>query len=83
MITVSKEDYLKAIAEAEAEGETVISAMLAHWLTVIRPAVTAALNRLKKDRMVAIKSDGRVQLTSQGWQTLRVPRSRLRVRSVF
>ena len=50
MITVSKEDYLKAIAEAEAEGETVISATLAHWLAVTRPAVTAALKRLKKDR---------------------------------
>jgi len=32
-ITVSKEDYLKTIAEAEAEGETVISATLAHWLS--------------------------------------------------
>ena len=49
MITVSKEDYLKAVAEAEAEGETVISATLAHWLAVTRPAVTAALKRLKKD----------------------------------
>ena len=29
MITVSKEDYLKAILEAEAEGENVISATLA------------------------------------------------------
>jgi DtxR family Mn-dependent transcriptional regulator len=68
MITVSKEDYLKAIAEAETEGETVISATLSHWLTVTRPAVTAALKRLKKDGMVAIKSDGRIQLTSQGRQ---------------
>jgi DtxR family Mn-dependent transcriptional regulator len=66
MITVSKEDYLKAIAEAEAEGETVISAMLAHWLAVTRPAVTAALKRLKKDGMATVKSDGRIQLTSQG-----------------
>jgi len=68
MITVSKEDYLKAIAEAEAEGETVISATLAHWLAITRPAVTAALKRLKKDGMVAVKSDGRIQLTSQGRQ---------------
>ena len=29
MITVSKEDYLKAILEAESEGESVISARLA------------------------------------------------------
>ncbi len=68
MITVSKEDYLKAIAEAEQEGETVISATLAHWLSVTRPAVTAALKRLKKDGMVAVKSDGRIQLTSTGRQ---------------
>ncbi len=68
MITISKEDYLKALAEAEAEGETVISATLAHWLAVSRPAVTAALKRLKKDGMVAVKNDGRIQLTSQGRQ---------------
>ena len=67
-ITVSKEDYLKAIAEAEGEGETVISATLAHWLAVTRPAVTAALKRLKKDGMVTVKSDGRIQLTSLGRQ---------------
>jgi DtxR family Mn-dependent transcriptional regulator len=66
MITVSKEDYLKAIAEAEAEGQTVISATLAHWLAVSRPAVTAALKRLKKDGMVTVKNDGRIQLTPQG-----------------
>ena len=36
MITVSKEDYLKAIFEAESEGEAVISATLANWLKVLR-----------------------------------------------
>lgn len=65
-ITVSKEDYLKAIAEAEAEGETVISATLAHWLSVTRPAVTTALKRLSKDGLVRVSKDGRVQLTSDG-----------------
>jgi len=65
-ITVSKEDYLKAIAEAEAEGETVISATLAHWLSVTRPAVTTALRRLAKDSLVRVSKDGRVQLTSEG-----------------
>lgn len=65
-ITVSKEDYLKAIAEAEAEGQTVIPATLAHWLSVTRPAVTFALKRLTKDGLVAIKSDGHIQLTSRG-----------------
>src|SRR5215471_9203979 len=68
MITVSKEDYLKAIAEAEAEGQTVIPATLAHWLSVTRPAVTFALKRLRKDGLVSVKSDGHIQLTSQGRQ---------------
>jgi DtxR family Mn-dependent transcriptional regulator len=68
MITISKEDYLKALAVAEAEGETVISATLAHWLAVSRPAVTAAVKRLKRDGLVTVKGDGRIQLTSQGRQ---------------
>jgi DtxR family transcriptional regulator, Mn-dependent transcriptional regulator len=65
-ITVSKEDYLKTIAEAEAEGVTVISATLAHWLSVTRPAVTTALKRLSKDGLVRVAKDGRVQLTGDG-----------------
>jgi DNA-binding transcriptional ArsR family regulator len=64
MIMISKEDYLKAIAEAEAEGQTVIPATLAHWLSVTRPAVTFALKRLKKDGLVSIKKEGQISLTS-------------------
>jgi DtxR family Mn-dependent transcriptional regulator len=66
MITISKEDYLKAIAEAEAEGQTVIPATLAHWLSVTRPAVTFALKRLTKDRLVGVTKEGHVRLTPQG-----------------
>ena len=66
MITVSKEDYLKAILEAESEGETVISATLAHWLKVSPPAVTMALRRLKKDNLVRVQANGRVRLTAGG-----------------
>ena len=66
MITVSKEDYLKAVSEAEAEGQTVIAATLAHWLSVTRPAVTTALKRLKKDGLAIVNADGRIQLTSAG-----------------
>src|SRR5215813_9160138 len=65
-ITISKEDYLKAIAEAEAEGQHVIAATLAHRLSVTRPAVTFALKRLTKDGLVTVKSDGTIRLTSQG-----------------
>lgn len=66
MITVSKEDYLKAILEAECEGEQVIAARLAQWLSVSAPAVTMALRRLKRDRLVTVRQDGRVQLTADG-----------------
>jgi DtxR family Mn-dependent transcriptional regulator len=66
MITVSKEDYLKAILEAESEGEAVISATLAHWLEVSPPAVTMALRRLKKDGLVRVQTDGHVGLTAAG-----------------
>ncbi len=66
MITVSKEDYLKAILEAESEDQPVISATLAHWLSVSPPAVTMALRRLKKDGLVRVHSDGRVGLTAAG-----------------
>ena len=66
MITVSKEDYLKAILEAETEGDDVISATLAHWLSVSPPAVTMALRRLKKDGLVRVQNSGEVSLTAAG-----------------
>ena len=66
MITVSKEDYLKSILEAESEGEEVISARLADLLKVSPPAVTMALRRLKKDGLVRVESRGEVSLTEAG-----------------
>jgi DtxR family Mn-dependent transcriptional regulator len=66
MITVSKENYLKAVLEAESEGEHVISATLAHRLSVTAPAVTMALRRLKRDGLVSMHADGRVGLTTAG-----------------
>jgi DtxR family Mn-dependent transcriptional regulator len=66
MITISKEDYLKAIFEAESEGEAVISATLASWLHVSKPAVTMAIRRLKRDRLARVDGDGRVRLTREG-----------------
>ena len=68
-ITVSKEDYLKAILEAESEGQHVISATLAHWLSVSPPAVTMALKRLKRDGYVLVKNDGTLQLSAKGKET--------------
>src|SRR5436853_700006 len=66
MMTVSKEAYLKAILEAESEGETVISATLAQWPKGSPPAVTMALRRLKKDGFVRVQADGNVHLTTSG-----------------
>lgn len=68
-ISVSKEDYLKAILEAESEGQTVISAILAHWLNVSPPAVSMALRRLKRDGYVDVRAEGVVRLTPKGRQT--------------
>lgn len=65
-ITVSKEDYLKAILEAESEGQTVISATLAHWLKVSAPAVSMALRRLKRDGFVEVRADGVIRLSTEG-----------------
>ncbi|HEX4039685.1 MAG TPA: metal-dependent transcriptional regulator [Acidobacteriaceae bacterium] len=65
-ISVSKEDYLKAILEAESEGHTVIAATLAHWLAVSAPAVSMALRRLKRDGYVEVRADGVVRLTPKG-----------------
>jgi len=68
-IHVSKENYLKAVLEAEAEGREVIPALLAHWLEVSAPAVTMALKRLKRDGFVEVGGDGIVRLTPAGRET--------------
>jgi DtxR family Mn-dependent transcriptional regulator len=68
-ITVSKEDYLKAILEADSEGHPVQPVTLAHWLSVSPPAVTMALKRLKRDGYVEVRADGIVRLTPKGKKT--------------
>ncbi len=65
-ITISKENYLKAIAEAESEGETVIAATLARWLQVSPPAVTMAIRRLKRDGLIRVAPEGEIELTAEG-----------------
>jgi DtxR family Mn-dependent transcriptional regulator len=65
-ITISKENYLKAIAEAESEGETVIAATLVRWLQVSAPAVTMAIRRLKRDNLIRVAPSGEISLTRQG-----------------
>jgi len=65
-ITISKENYLKAIAEAESEGEVVIAATLARWLDVSPSAVTMAIRRLKRDGLIQLEAEGRIALTVAG-----------------
>ena len=65
-ITISKENYLKTIAEAEGEGEPVIAATLARWLNVSAPAVTMAIKRLKRDALIHVGAEGQLTLTGAG-----------------
>src|SRR4051794_40783863 len=65
-ITISKENYLKTIAEAESEGEVVIAATLVRWLNVSAPAVTMAIRRLKRDGMIGVDREGHITLTGGG-----------------
>ena len=65
-MTVSREDYLKAVIEAESEGHTVIPALLAQWLSVSAPAVTKAVKRLRQDGFLDSTRKGRLRLTGKG-----------------
>jgi DtxR family Mn-dependent transcriptional regulator len=65
-ITISKENYLKAIAEAASEGETVKAATLSRWLNVTAPAVTMAIKRLKRDALIRVGEEGHITLTAAG-----------------
>ena len=65
-LTISKENYLKAIAEAESEGEVVKAVTLVRWLGVSAPAVTMAIRRLRRDALIAVGEEGQVTLTAAG-----------------
>jgi DtxR family Mn-dependent transcriptional regulator len=65
-ITISKENYLKTIAEAESEGETVKAVTLTRWLKVSAPAVTMAIKRLKRDGLIQVAGEGQITLTLSG-----------------
>jgi len=75
-ITISKEDYLKAIAEAHAEEEPVIAATLARRVGVSAPAVMMAVRRLKRDHLIRVDKSGHITLSAAGGEIA----SRLRTR---
>jgi len=65
-LTISKEDYVKAIAEADAEEGAVIAATIARWLQVSPSAVALALRRLRRDKLVTVDRKGVISLTPEG-----------------
>jgi DtxR family Mn-dependent transcriptional regulator len=65
-ITISKENYLKTIAEAASEGESVKAVTLARWLHVSAPAVTMAIKRLRRDGLIDVGEEGHLTLTPAG-----------------
>jgi len=65
-LTISKENYLKAIAEAESEGEIVKAVTLVRWLGVSAPAVTMAIKRLRRDALISVAEEGQLTLTPAG-----------------
>lgn len=67
-ISVSRENYLKAIIEAESEGQMVVPTLLSHWLHVSPPAVTKAIRRLREDGFVEDSHEGTLTLTHKGRQ---------------
>ncbi len=65
-LTISKEDYLKAIAEAHSEEGPVFAATIARWVGVSAPAVALALRRLRRDKLVEVGRKGVISLTASG-----------------
>ncbi len=65
---VSREDYLKAVWELAQSGDKVIAAQLSRELGVSSAAVSKALGRLTRDRLMALSSGGSITLTAEGRQ---------------
>lgn len=66
-VSVSEEDYLKAIYHMQLELQEPISARLSEALGVTPPAVTAALRRMARRGHVRLDSKGgRIRLTAKG-----------------
>jgi len=65
-ISVSQEDYLKAILEMEQEDQVPNGVRLSEELGVTPPAVTAALKRMARHGTVRLERRGQIQLTRKG-----------------
>jgi DtxR family Mn-dependent transcriptional regulator len=66
-VSVSQEDYLKAIYEMQQESREPISARLSEALEVTAPAVSTALRRMVRHGYVRLDPrSGRIRLTAKG-----------------
>ncbi|HUY98071.1 MAG TPA: metal-dependent transcriptional regulator [Verrucomicrobiae bacterium] len=61
--------YLEAVYYLSHEGEVVRPGRLAEWLGVGAPTVSAALQRMRRDDLIAVARDHPVRLTAQGSRT--------------
>ncbi|MBI3696666.1 MAG: metal-dependent transcriptional regulator [Acidobacteria bacterium] len=65
-LEVSREDYIKTVWELSATGEKVIAAQLCRELGVSSAAVSKALQRLHRDRLMTQSTGGSIALTPEG-----------------
>lgn len=65
-ITATVEEYLEAILNMVSEGRVVLAARLAERLQVSPPTVTATLQRMARDRLIATSKHREIKLTEQG-----------------
>ena len=63
---LQRENYLKAIAEAQSEGETVIAATLARWLNVSPPGGHHGDQAPEARPLIDVDKEGRISLTPEG-----------------
>ncbi len=63
---VSREDYIKTVWELSACGEKVIAAQLCRELEVSSAAVSKAVQRLTRDRLMSLSAGGAITLTTEG-----------------
>lgn len=63
---VSREDYLKTVWELGAGGEKVIAAQLCRELEVSSAAVSKAVQRFTRDRLMTLSAGGAIHLTAEG-----------------
>lgn len=60
------EDYLQTVYSLETEGERVISARLARWMSVTPPTAWGTVQRMQRDGLLTIDEKKTIHLTERG-----------------